>query len=528
MATGMLDRPETAAEDALTALELVAGADRVVRDPGTRALASQDIYTVGATCAAVLRPRSIDELIGLVSRAAAAGFAIHPRGAGMSYTGGYLPASEHSVVLDLAALDRIVEINATDMYVTVEPACTWAALDAALAEYGLRTPFWGPLSGLKSSIGGAISQNSVFLGSGMHGTAADSVIGLEVVLADGRVVATGSGAGTAANAFLRHHGPDLTGLFTGDAGAFGVKARITLRLIPRPAHKRFLSFAFEDRDAMTAVMARIGREGLASECFAFDPYLQSVRMKRTSLMTDLKVFGAVLKSSGIKEGLRMAVAGRKFAEAVDWPLHVAIEGRSAAAVDADMNAVRAIAVEHGAAETENTVPKAVHASPFMPLNGMVGTEGERWVPVHGVLPQSRINAFLVALDRFFADEADAMTDHGVTSGYLMMVIASGAFLIEPVFYWRDALLPIHESSIEPSFLAKLDRFDENFTAREYVGGLRRRAIDLFATFGASHFQIGKTYPYVRTRRAVTADLVRDIKQVVDPTHCISPLALELD
>ena len=102
------------------------------------------------------------------------------------------------------------------MLVTVEAGCTWAQLYDVLRPMGLRTPLWGTLSGLKATIGGGMSQNGLFWGAA-HGTIATSAIRFEVVLADGRVVRTGSD-------FLRPFGPDLTGLFAADSGAFGIKA----------------------------------------------------------------------------------------------------------------------------------------------------------------------------------------------------------------------------------------------------------------------------------------------------------------
>ena len=101
---------------------------------------------------------------------------------------------------------------------------------------GMRTGYWGPLSGVNATIGGALSQNSAFFGSALHGTVADSVLGVTVVLANGEIVTTGSGARNGAAPFTRHGGPDLTGIFLGDNGAFGVKVAATLRLLPRPQH----------------------------------------------------------------------------------------------------------------------------------------------------------------------------------------------------------------------------------------------------------------------------------------------------
>ena len=200
--------------------------------------------------------------------------------AALSYTEGYLARSGPAEVLDLAALNGLVALNLQDRYVVVECGMTWAALDALLAPHGVRTPYWGPLSGLLSTVGGALSQGSVFLGSGLHGPVGDSVLGLEVLSACGELLRTGAAASGNTPPFMRWFGPDLTGVFIGDAGSLGTKVRASLRLIPRPSELGFLSYEFSDPALALAAMSEISRQGLAAECFPFDPYLAEVRLQR--------------------------------------------------------------------------------------------------------------------------------------------------------------------------------------------------------------------------------------------------------
>ena len=144
---------------------------------------------------------------------------------------------ENSLIVDLRALDRIEEINAEDAYVVVQAGVTWASLHEMLKKQGLRTPFWGPLSGLLATVGGALSQGSTFLGSGRYGSVGDTVLGMELLQVDGTCLRTGSwAAGANALPFARYFGPDLTGLFVGDAGSLAIKVRASLRVIP--AHPR--------------------------------------------------------------------------------------------------------------------------------------------------------------------------------------------------------------------------------------------------------------------------------------------------
>ena len=83
---------------------------------------------------------------------APSGLPIVPRGGGASYTDGYTPSETSSVVIDTSRMNRIVEINERDMYVVAQVGVTWAALNEALAAKGLRTPFFGPFSGLTATL----------------------------------------------------------------------------------------------------------------------------------------------------------------------------------------------------------------------------------------------------------------------------------------------------------------------------------------------------------------------------------------
>ncbi|MCX7178833.1 MAG: FAD-binding oxidoreductase, partial [Proteobacteria bacterium] len=270
-----MDRNEIAATAKTLAGQLreLLGASNVLDGQSDREFFSRDLSWQPAEIAElVIRPGNIDELSKAVAKATAVGFAVVARGGGMSYTRGYEPERAGSILVDMLRMNRIVELNAEDMYVTVECGCTWKQVYEALQAKGLRTPYFGPLSGKYATVGGALSQNSLFLGSGVYNTAAESVLGLKVVLADGNIVTTGSGAHVNSNPFYRHFGPDLTGIFTADTGAFGFKAHATLRLITSPKVTICASFGFDTLAEMLAAQTKIARLRVAAECYGFDPY----------------------------------------------------------------------------------------------------------------------------------------------------------------------------------------------------------------------------------------------------------------
>ncbi|KQP46239.1 FAD-binding oxidoreductase [Pseudorhodoferax sp. Leaf274] len=514
-------------------LSAIVGEAHVRDDDATRTLHSQDIWGAGpARVALVVAPGSVADIAATVRAVRQAGHVLAPRGAGMGYTGAYLVDSARAVSLDLSRMDRILEVRSEDMCVTVEPGCTWAALRAVLAPLGLRTPFWGPMSGLRSTVGGAVSQHAAMLGAGQHGISADSVVALTVVLGDGQVLRTGARGQGGDAPFFRHYGPDLTGLFCGDGGALGIKAAITLRLMPLPAHEDHASFAFQAGRDLLAAMAAMARAGIACEMCAFDPGLTRVRMQRSSLSGDVKTLGAVVgQQKSLVKGLlaagRIALAGRDFVGEENYSLHMVAEGRSAAGVQADIALARRIAAEHRGEEIANTIAKVIRAQPFPPLNSVMGPGGERWAPVHGVAALSAAGDVFEALQQVFADMADAFARAGVKTGYLFTSVSTNALLVEPVFYWPGERLAVHAAAMQPEHLARLPALPDDPAATAVVVEARRRVVAVFERFGCGHFQIGRSYPYRQSRDAASWAVLEAVKAAVDPQGVVNPGVLGL-
>ncbi len=491
-----------------------------------RTLYAQDVFTKDQPALAVVRPTTQEQLAMAVREITALGIAAVPRGGGMSYTSGYVPKEADSVVIDLTAMDRILEINETDMTVTVEAGCTWMKLYDELKPRGLRTPFWGSLSGKFATVGGGASQNAVFWGCGLYGSAVDSILAMDVVLADGSILTTAPG-------HFRPYGPDLTGLFCADTGALGFKATITLKLMRDPKAVRFASFSFPDYEKQCAAMSEIARQQLASECFGFDPFLQAIRMKRESLAKDAKALVNMMKAQGsllgaLKEGAKVALAGRNFLDDVPYSLHVISEGRCDAAVEADQAEVKRICAANGGTEVENTIPKILRANPFGPVNSMVGPQGERWVPVHGLLPHSKAAACIRQIEAMLAEHKAEIDQEQIGTGYLFATVGVTGFVVEPVFFWPDEMTEIHRHYVEAEHLDKIAGFGANPAARALVMKLRSRMIDIFTNLGAAHLQIGKAYRYQESIGVTGQRVMQAVKNSVDPKHRINPGSLGFD
>ena len=119
-------------------LQGIVGRDRLITDHAERAYLSQDAFWDDAVAAIAVRPADKQQVSAVLKAASKAGFAIVPRGGGMSYTRGYVPSREQTVMVDCRDLNRIIEINEQDMYITAEAGCTWMQIYETLKEKGLR------------------------------------------------------------------------------------------------------------------------------------------------------------------------------------------------------------------------------------------------------------------------------------------------------------------------------------------------------------------------------------------------------
>ncbi|MDJ0699937.1 MAG: FAD-binding oxidoreductase [Woeseiaceae bacterium] len=492
---------------------------------------SSDIFGGDHTAALVIRPGSTDVLAVAAREVTAAGYSIIARGGGTSYTGGHVPDRGDSVIVDTSDLDRIVEVNRDDMYVVVESGVTWKQLHEALRDTDVRTPFWGPLSGGVATVGGSCSQNAILWGSTGHDVSSASVLGVEVVLADGTVLTTGSAA-AGAKPFFRPYGPDLTGLFLGDSGALGIKTRLTLRLIRRPAETGFLSYNFDERAKISRALADITREGVASSCFGMDPVLQYQRIKRASLLQGVKALKGVVSTArntftGIKDAMRIAVAGKRFIDENGYSLHVVVDGADRAEVRRKLQQVRQICEREGS-KIANSLPAMLYGDPFVPMSSAVGPEGERWAPMHGLFAISDADRAWARIEDLLDEFSPRFDEHGIIVGFLVAAASPTAIAVEPVFYWPGPRTAWAEGAIPPADLDKYRDFPDDPDVNAAVRDVRKALNALFDELGAAHLQIGKKYHFAQQLEAPAAQLLEAIKTAVDPQRLMNPKSLGLE
>ncbi len=204
-----------------------------------------------ATPLAVLWAQSVAEVQQILRWASRTGTAVVPRGAGTGVSGG-AHATAGCIVLSLERMNRILEIRPVDELATVEPGVINADLNAAAAEFGLMyAP--DPASYRISTVGGNVATNAGGLRCAKYGVTRDSVLSLDVVLADGTLVTTGH------QTFKGVAGYDLTGLFTGSEGTLGVVVGITVRLRYLPVDVCTIAGFFPDIESAAAGVLAVGR-----------------------------------------------------------------------------------------------------------------------------------------------------------------------------------------------------------------------------------------------------------------------------
>lgn len=500
----------------------------LVFDPEQCANLSEDIAGGGAVAAAVARPRNVENLAYAVATAAGLGYALVPRGSGHSYSGGVVPERSQSVVVDLSELDQVLEIDPVNRFVRVQAGCTWATLLEALAPHGLRTPFFGPLSGFRSTVGGALSQGATFFGSARHGFSERSVMGLTVVLADGAILRTGNGAD--GRPHPRPGGPDMGALFLGDCGAFGIKAEATLRLVKRPGAEVFASFAFPDMPSLLRTQAALtGYDGLA-ECFGFDrqAHINLARsgfavLEGAEIVMDVaRQAGSVSKRLG--RVARLLRDGRHGVAELQASLHLCVEGRSEEDALSRLAEASIVAHDGGGDPVPDTIPRVTRSRPFRPIKALLGPDGERWLPLHGVFRLSDLEAAHAGIAATLAGHTVALATYDMKIS-LLTVSSGDAIVIEPHLFWPDGLGRFHRQNVTQDQLDRYGAQAEWPEARAFAHSLRAELGAALRQAGAEHLQIGRYYPYEQSMDPIRRDLMKALKQTFDPNGLMAPGAL---
>ncbi len=239
----------------LERLREVLPAESLLTDPDVTASYAHDMasFCEAGAPAVVVLPRTVEEVQHVMRTATELRVPVVPQGARTGLSGA-ANASEGCIVLSLVKMDRILEINPVDRIAVVEPGVVNATLSRAVNERGLYYPP-DPSSWEMCTIGGNIGTASGGLCCVKYGVTAEYVLGLDVVLADGRLLSTGrrTAKGVA--------GYDLTRLFVGSEGSLGIVVRAVLALKPQPPQQLALAAEFASVAAACDAVCRIMEAG---------------------------------------------------------------------------------------------------------------------------------------------------------------------------------------------------------------------------------------------------------------------------
>jgi glycolate oxidase subunit GlcD len=245
--------PSSSLPSWLPALKKAVGASILSTDAESLQIHGGDAWFAHALPQVVASPRTTEEVSRLLKFASKHRIPVTPRGAGRGYVGGCVPV-HHGISLSLSRMNKIKEVSLADSVAVVQPGVITVDLKKAAEAKGLYYPP-DPASFKESSIGGNIATNAGGPRCLKYGVTRNYVLGLEVVLASGEIVRTGS------RTHKNKMGFDLVGIFVGSEGMLGVVTEATLRLIPSPKARAAAVATFKDGKGAAAAVSRIQQAG---------------------------------------------------------------------------------------------------------------------------------------------------------------------------------------------------------------------------------------------------------------------------
>lgn len=230
------------------------GQDRVLDSPVDRTTYAYDATWGEAMPDVVVLPLSTEEVSATLKIANRERVPVVPRGAASGLSGGAVPVAG-GMCLSLTRMNQILEINPDELVAVVQPGVVNMDLQNAVEEYGLFFPP-DPASWYMATLGGNVAENAGGPRCLKYGVTKDYVLGLEVVLADGRIMRTGG------RTIKNVAGYDLTSLFIGSEGTLCVVTEITVKLLPKPAARATVMGVFDKIEQACEAVNRVITSGV--------------------------------------------------------------------------------------------------------------------------------------------------------------------------------------------------------------------------------------------------------------------------
>ncbi len=205
----------------------------------------------------VVQPDNTDDVVYAVNVAAKYRVPITPRAGASAMTGGSVPRAG-GITLDLRRMNALLEVDLDNLQIVCEPGIIHDALNAQLAPTGFSLPV-DPGSTKMATLGGMVSNNSCGMRAVRYGSTLHYVLGLEVVLASGEVIWTGSAN---SKALQSASGMNLTGLFCGAEGTLGVITKLRMKILPKSPARGVVTTFFDRVEDAGEATRRIFRGGI--------------------------------------------------------------------------------------------------------------------------------------------------------------------------------------------------------------------------------------------------------------------------
>jgi len=352
--------PATVSHAALvTRMRAVVGADNVLTSAADMSVYECDGFTIAKTRPdVVVFPTTTEQIVGIVTACNELGVSFLARGAGTSLAGGCVLVGG-GVMIALARMKRILDINVRDRYAVVEPGVVNVWLTNALKPHGYHyAP--DPSSQGACTIGGNVATNSGGPHTLKYGVTVNHILGVELVLPDGRVVTCGGPC---------EDGPgyDLTGAVVGSEGTFGVVSKVWVRLTRNPEAYRTLLGVFDSVDDATSTISDIIAAGIVPAALE---------------MLDQTFIGSV--EAAYKLGFPLDAGALLIME---------VDGL-AAGLQGEADRVEAIAMTNRAREVRKANTEAERLALWKARKGAFGTVGRLGYPSYctqdGVVPRTKL------------------------------------------------------------------------------------------------------------------------------------------
>ncbi|UCH89460.1 MAG: FAD-binding protein [Thermoplasmata archaeon] len=419
---------------------------------------------------AVLFPTSTDQVVEILKLANQEKIPVVPRGSGTSVTGAIV-ANEGGIVLDMTKMNKIKEINVEDRYAVVEPGVVCGELNKELAPANFFPP--DPGSSAVCTIGGMVSTNASGLRAVKYGTTKDHVLALEMVLPDGKIYRTGTLAPKTSSGF------DLTRLFVNSEGTLGVITEITVKISPVPDYIAFATACFPKIEQAGSAISKMLSTGIPLAC--------------CEIMDNICI-------KVINDTMKLDLPD------VEGMLIIEVDGAKSA-VQEDMEKIISICEEFKGLNINWSDKPEERLAMWKGRGGLVAslsryTPGKRLIPI--------------------------AEDFGVP----ITKIPEGIKRVQKIAKEQDIIIAtfghVGDGNLHSTFIIDV-RDEAEWKKVETIGDdLINLALELGGTITAEHGSGLAKAPFIRREVGESLDIMRKIKNALDPNNIMNPGTMALD